>query len=109
MVRAFHEHAEKATPWENPTTHASGLRVPGPLGDRLILRALYESNGDAHAVSEDAIRAGTLRLSRASGVDAAPEGGCALTVTEQLVAAGRIPKDAEVLVFNTGSGASYRF
>ena len=32
--------------------------MPGPLGDRLILRALRESNGDAHAVSEDAIRAG---------------------------------------------------
>lgn len=109
MVRAFHAKAEKATPWENPTTHASGLRVPGPLGDRLILRALYESGGDAHAVSEDAIRAGTLRLSRASGVDAAPEGGCALAVTEELVATGRIPPDAQVLVFNTGSGASYRF
>jgi hypothetical protein len=26
-----------------------------------------------------------------------------------LVAAGRIPRDAQVLVFNTGSGASYRF
>jgi hypothetical protein len=30
-------------------------------------------------------------------------------VTQELVAAGRIPKTAEVLVFNTGSGASYRF
>ena len=109
IVRAFRAGEEKATPWENPTTHASGLRVPGPLGDRLILRALRESNGDAHAVSEDAIRAGTLELSRASGVDAAPEGGCALAVTRELVAAGRIPADAEVLVFNTGSGASYRF
>ena len=108
MVRAFHAKADRATPWENPTTHASGLRVPGPLGDRLILRALYESNGDAHAVSEDTIRAATLELSRASGVDAAPEGGCALAVTRELVAAGRIPKNAEVLVFNTGSGASYR-
>ena len=109
IVRAFHAGEEKATPWENPTTHASGLRVPGPLGDRLILRALRESGGDAHAVSEDAIRAGTLELSRASGVDAAPEGGCALAVTRELVAAGRIPAHAEVLVFNTGSGASYRF
>jgi threonine synthase len=109
IVRAFKAGETKATPWENPTTHASGLRVPGPLGDRLILRALRESGGEAHAVSEDAIRAGTLRLSRASGVDAAPEGGCALAVTEELVAAGRIPRDAEVLVFNTGSGASYRF
>src|ERR1043166_1134596 len=109
IVRAFAAGKDRATPWENPVTHASGLRVPGPLGDRLILRALYESKGDAHAVSEDAIRAGTLKLSRASGVDAAPEGGCALAVTEELVKAGRIPRDAEVLVFNTGSGASYRF
>jgi threonine synthase len=109
IVRAFLAGQEKAIPWENPETHASGLRVPGPLGDRLILRALRESNGDAHAVGEDAIRAATLRLSRMTGVDAAPEGGCALAVTEELIAAGRIPKTAEVLIFNTGSGASYRF
>ena len=78
------------------------------MGDRLILRALRESGGDALAVSEQAIVAATHRVSRATGVDAAPEGGCALAVTEQLVAAGRIPRDAEVVVFNTGSGASYR-
>ncbi|HEX4469743.1 MAG TPA: threonine synthase [Gemmatimonadaceae bacterium] len=109
IVRAFAAGEEKATPWENPVTHASGLRVPGPLGDRLILRALRESSGDALAVSEEAIVAGTHRVSRATGIDAAPEGGCALAVTEQLVAAGRIPHDAEVVVYNTGSGASYRF
>jgi threonine synthase len=109
IVRAFHAGADHATPWENPVTHASGLRVPGPLGDRLILRALRESKGDAHAVSEDAIREGTSKLSRMSGVDTAPEGGCALSVTQALVAAKRIPPNAEVLIFNTGSGASYRF
>ena len=108
IVRAFDAGAEHASPWENPTTHASGLRVPGPLGDRLILRAVKESGGDALAVSEDAIRAATLELSRATGVDAAPEGGCALAVVAELARAGRVPRDAEVLVFNTGSGASYR-
>ena len=80
-----------------------------PLGDRLILRAVKESGGDALAVSESAIRAATLQLSRATGVDAAPEGGCALAVVTQLVREGRVARDAEVLVFNTGSGASYRF
>ena len=109
IVRAFHAGADRAVPWEHPSTHASGLRVPGPLGDRLILRALYESGGDAASVSEEAIRADTLRLSRIAGIDAAPEGGCALGVLEQLVREGRIARDAEVLVFNTGSGASYRF
>jgi threonine synthase len=108
IVRAFAAGEEKATPWETPQTHASGLRVPGPLGDRLILRALRESGGDALAVSEQAIAAGTRRIGRGTGIDAAPEGGCALAVTEQLVASGRIARDAEVVVFNTGSGASYR-
>jgi threonine synthase len=108
IVRAFANAEEKATPWENPVTHASGLRVPGPLGDRLILRALRESNGDALAVTEEAIATATRRVSRATGIDAAPEGGCALAVAEQLIAARRIPSDAEVVVFNTGSGASYR-
>jgi threonine synthase len=108
MVRAFDAKADRATPWENPTTHAAGLRVPGPLGDRLILRALYESGGDAAAVSEEAIRRDTLVLSRATGVDAAPEGGCALAVTRILVATGRLDANSEVVVFNTGSGASYR-
>ena len=109
IVRAFEAGAESAAPWEDPHTHASGLRVPGPLGDRLILRALRESKGDAAAVGEEAIRAGTQRMAQTTGVDAAPEGGCALAVLERLVYEERVPHDAEVVVFNTGSGASYRF
>ena len=108
LVRAFRAGAESATPWENPTTHAAGLRVPGPLGDRLVLRALRESGGEAESASEDAIRRDTRRLAEASGIDAAPEGGCALAVTRTLVQSGRLSPDAEVVIYNTGSGASYR-
>ena len=108
MVRAVRAGADRGTPWENPQTHASGLRVPGPLGDRLILRAVRESRGDAAAVSESAIRDETIRLSRATGIDAAPEGGCALGALRALVAARRVSSDSEVVLFNTGSGASYR-
>ena len=108
IVRAFVARQDRAVPWENPQTHASGLRVPGPLGDRLILRALRESGGDAASVSEEAIRAGTTRLSHASGIDAAPEGGCALAVLEKLLREQRLAPEAEVVLFNTGSGISYR-
>ncbi len=109
LVRAFKAGEEKATPWENPTTHASGLRVPGPLGDRLTLRTLRESGGDAEAVSEERIRSGTFLLASKSGIDVAPEGGAALEATRQLVASGRLSPQSEVVVFNTGSGASYRW
>lgn len=108
IVRAHAAGADRATPWENPTTHAAGLRVPGPLGDRLILRAVRESRGDACAVDEDEIRTATAWLASETGIDAAPEGGCALAVLEALAREGRISRDADVVVFNTGSGSSYR-
>jgi threonine synthase len=60
------------------------------------------------AVSEDDIRASTAELGRETGIDAAPEGGCAFAVLRQMARDGRIARDAEVVVFNTGSGASYR-
>jgi threonine synthase len=60
------------------------------------------------AVSEDEIRRGTTRLSHASGIDAAPEGGCALAVLERLITEKRLARDSEVVLFNTGSGVSYR-
>ena len=108
LVRAFNAGADRATPWEHPVTHAAGLRVPAPLGDRLVLRAIKESNGIAAAASEDDIRAATRLLATRSGIDAAPEGGCALAVTAQLVAAGQLRRDDEIVIYNTGSGASYR-
>jgi threonine synthase len=108
IVRAFAAGAEKAEPWLDPATHAAGLRVPSPLGDRLLLRVLRETNGVAGAATEDAISDWTRQLAHATGIDAAPEGGCALSVLKDSVTQGTIPTDAEVVVFNTGSGASYR-
>jgi len=108
IVKALAEGATHATPWPNPTTHAAGLRVPGPLGDYLIMKAVRESGGGAVSRSEEEIREGTALISRQTGIDAAPEGGCAISVLQALAASGTIEGDAEVVVFNTGSGASYR-
>lgn len=108
LVRALAAGEDKATPWENPVTHAAGLRVPGPLGDRLVLRAIRETAGTAASASEDEIRAYTAKLSASTGIDAAPEGGCALAVTANLLRAGAIDRGSEVVVYNTGSGAGYR-
>ncbi|MEN9817794.1 MAG: hypothetical protein RLZ32_1674, partial [Gemmatimonadota bacterium] len=108
IARAFAAGAERAEPWVDPVTYASGLRVPSPLGDRLLLRLLRETRGVAGTASEALIRDWTARLSHATGVDAAPEGGCALSVLCDAVAAGTVAREAEVVVFNTGAGASYR-
>ena len=108
LVRALREGADRATPWENPTTHAAGLRVPGPLGDRLVLRAIRETGGDAASVSEEAIREATKTVASLTGIDAAPEGGCGFAVLTELVRQGRVDQTSQVVLYNTGSGASYR-
>jgi len=109
IVRAFEANADTAEPWVDPVTYASGLRVPTPLGDRLLLRALRESDGAAVAITDTVTRRETARLAAATGVDAAPEGGCALASLAVLVEQGTLDRESEVVLFNTGSGASYRW
>ena len=108
IARAYAAGAERAEPWVDPVTYAAGLRVPSPLGDRLLLRVLRETRGIAGTASEEAIREWTLKLATSTGIDAAPEGGCALSVLHDSVTQGTVSHDAEVVVFNTGAGASYR-
>jgi threonine synthase len=74
-----------------------------------VLRTLRESKGGAFAVEEEAIRTATFHLASHSGIDAAPEGGCGLEVARLMRARGLVSGEAEVVVFNTGSGASYRW
>ena len=68
---------------------ASGLRVPAPLGDRLILRALRESGGGAVAVTDEELACGSRHRHRPEeGIDFSPEGGAALAAARLLRAAG---------------------
>ena len=107
VVEAFVTQSAKATPWPNPRTYASGLRVPSPFGDALILQALRESGGTAVAVSEDEMAKGQLDLARGEGVFACPEGGATLAAARKLVASGFIRPEERLVLFNTGSGLKY--
>lgn len=108
VVQAFDSGAERCTPWPDPWTVASGLRVPGPLGDRLMLRALRESAGGAVAVSDEALTAAARELQTRTGIDAAPEGGAALAGARILGQRGALRAHERVIVFNTGAGWLYR-
>jgi threonine synthase len=108
IVRAFSAGADRATPWEEPRTIASGLRVPGPLGDRLILQALRQSRGEAVSVSDEALARVAEQASRDEGIDMSPEGGAGLAAAQLLRARGVLLPDDRVVVFNTGGGWLYR-
>ena len=108
VVQAFESGAERTPAWPDPKTVAAGLRVPSPLGDRLMLRALRDSKGGAVAVSDEALLAAARELQASEGIDASPEGGAALAGAVELKQRGQINGSERVVLFNTGAGWLYR-
>lgn len=108
VVRAFDAGADATAPWPDPVTVASGLRVPSPLGGKLILRALRETGGSAVAVPDEDLQEAATMLAEQEGLDACPEGGATLAALRRLVQDGVIRPDESVILFNTGAGWLYR-
>lgn len=107
FVQAFAAGEKACTFWDNAQTIASGLRVPKSFGDRLVLRALYESNGLALAVSDEEIREAQEILAQHEGIFAAPEGAATLAALPDLLTRGFVKPGEHVLLLNTGSGLKY--
>jgi len=107
IVRAWEAGAEDAAPWQGAATYASGLRVPGAVGDFLILRALRESGGGAVAVPDHQMADWVAKLGADTGIFAAPEGGATAAAVPILMKMGMVSSDDEVVLFNTGSGLKY--
>jgi threonine synthase len=107
MVRAWEDGEEFATAWEDATTYASGLRVPGAVGDFLILRAVRESDGAAIAIDDSEMERWVRILGASTGVFAAPEGGAVAAAVPVLRERGVVGEEDEVVLFNTGSGLKY--
>jgi threonine synthase len=107
VVRAIDTGAERIEPWPNAETAAAGLRVPSPFADRLILRAIRQSEGTAVAVSEAEIQQAQAEIASAEGLLAAPEGAATWAGLKRLAAQGWVAEEERVVLFNTGSGLKY--
>jgi threonine synthase len=107
MVRAWQAGAEHADFFEGAATYASGLRVPAAVGDFLILRTVRESGGSALAISDAEMEEWVHHMGADTGIFGAPEGGAVAAAAARLVASGELSPEAEVVLFNTGSGLKY--
>src|SRR5687768_9789220 len=107
IVKAFDDHRDSSQYWNNAATLASGLRVPKPLGDFLILADIYASHGEAVTATDAEMLAACRNMAALEGIFAAPEGGAGLVATEKLVKQKKIRAGETVVLFNTGSGYKY--
>jgi len=104
IVRAFDRGDEFAETWQNAETVAAGMRVPGAIGDYLILRALRESGGSAQTVSDEEILEWMRRVAGLEGIFVCPEGAATAAAVPKLLARGELSPQDTVLLLNTGSG-----
>ena len=107
IVKAWEAHQSTSQFFANAATVASGLRVPGPLGDFLILRMLQQTHGTAIAVTDDEMLRAGRELASLEGIFAAPEGAATVSAAQKLAASSWIKANESVVLFNTGTGYKY--
>ena len=107
VVRAFQKGEARSEFFDGASTMASGLRVPKPLGDYLILKDVRASGGTAIAVSDDDILDAGIELASSEGMFAAPEGAACVAALRNLLTSGFLQPDDRIVLYNTGSGLKY--
>ena len=107
VTKAWNEHKSVAEVFQNAHTLASGLRVPKPYADYIILDILKKSGGTAISVSDHQIFDGVKDWASNEGLFASPEGAACLPAYNTLVGQGFLKKTDKVVLFNTGSGLKY--
>jgi len=107
IVKAWEQGAAASEMWPNAATLASGLRVPKPYGDYLILDILKKSRGTAVSATDEEILEATRHWAKVEGIFAAPEGAASLVAYRKLRANGFFQPEDMVVLFNTGSGLKY--
>ncbi len=102
-------HRDVLKPFEPVTTAVPGVRVPKPLGGRMILSVLRASNGHPCAVSDDAVFRCHADLARQHGIHLCLEGAACLAAYQDDLAAGLVSENDKVVIFNTATGLKSAF
>jgi threonine synthase len=107
VTRAFEQGDKASQMWNNAATFASGLRVPKPYGDYIMLEILRESGGIALSFPDAQILASLQDWAKNEGIFLSPEGATATVAYDQLLRTGFLKPEDRVVLFNTGAGLKY--
>jgi threonine synthase len=107
VVKAFRAGEAVSQMWPDAATFASGLRVPKPYGDGLILDIVRQSGGLALDFTDQEILASLLDWAGQEGLFLSPEGAAATAAYDHLIATGYLTPNDKVVIFNTGAGLKY--
>jgi threonine synthase len=108
IVQAFNNKKDQSSLYEDPgITAANGLRVPKPFADKMILNAIYASDGYAIDVEEKEMISDLKFIAHQEGLFLSPEGAALISALKKLIEKQIVQKRDRVLIINTGSGYKY--
>lgn len=107
VTKAWREGADASQMFQNAHTLASGLRVPKPYGDYIILDVVRQSGGTVLSQTDDEIFTSVQDWGANEGILLSPEGAAATAAYDRLIESGFLKASDRCVIFNTGSGSKY--
>jgi len=102
VFKAWGEGRADAEVWPDVRTRASGLAIPKPFADELILKAIRETDGGSVAVSDTEMRAAAKDIEKLEGISACLEGAATWAGAKLIAELGIVGPDDTVVLLNTG-------
>jgi len=107
VAKAYDEGADVSVMFQNAATFASGLRVPKPYGDYIILDDVRKSGGTVVARTDEELLVSLRDWAEHEGILLSPEGAASTAAYDHLIGTGFLKPTDKVVLFNTGSGNKY--
>jgi threonine synthase len=102
IVRAIRENKNDITPFENPETVATAIRIGAPVSARKAIAAINESNGYAETVTDEEILSAQKLLARTEGIGVEPASAASIAGLIKLVENGEVDKNEQIVCVVTG-------
>jgi len=103
IATAFEQGRDTVVP-VRPTGIAKSLNIGNPADGPYALDAVRSTGGAMAQATDEEIRDGIQLLARTTGVFAETAGGVTAAVLKKLVETGRLDRDRETVIYNTGDG-----
>ncbi|ENN95604.1 threonine synthase [Methanocaldococcus villosus KIN24-T80] len=104
IVEAFKKKKLEIEPYKNPETVATAIRIGNPVNAKKALKAIYDSNGYAEAVSDREIIEAQKLLARKEGIFVEPASASSIAGLKKLLEEGVIDRDERIVCITTGHG-----
>ena len=107
IVHAIQNQLDDTIATDGGDTIATGINVPGGVGQKAVLRILRASKGSAIAVSEQDMVVISKDIFKQYGMWICPEGAACVAALKEAKDLGLVTSSDRIVCFNTGSAEKY--